>query len=77
MLRINCYRCSHCQKLFENKEAYKEHLLNIVNEIVNTLNTFIKDADELGICIVQQYNTLGQPVSFRLKVPITKGEETK
>ena len=42
-MRISIWKCPHCNMTYENDEDYKNHLENVANTSIDTLNTIAPD----------------------------------
>ena len=77
MPRVSCYRCPHCQKLFETKGAYKDHLWDVLTEEVEILNLCLVDAQPMGIHITNVYDPFMNNKKFNVidKNDLMRGSE--
>ena len=57
-MRISIWKCPHCNMTYENDGDYKNHLENVTNTSIETLNTIMPDLREFGMFVETYFDEL-------------------
>ena len=55
-MRISIWKCPHCNMTYEKDEDYKNHLENVANTSIGTLNTIMSDLREFDMSVDTYYD---------------------
>lgn len=69
---VTLYRCPHCNKLFDNKNEYRNHALEVMKTCADRLNSFASDLKELNIGIYVNTSVFGDGPYVEVKDNVDK-----